>query len=130
MTQKPSTTIRSAKFSSDSQKIRFVGRYFRLFSDILATEFEIIRDKEAEDMKAAFLVAPADVCQWTDGIGAQPAIPESIDLNWAEQLLGDAERWRRQSRPCVAIRPESGALIATYQREGIVLKRIIRSNSE
>ena len=95
MTQRPTTTIRSAKFSSDSQKIRIVGRYFRLFSEILATEFEINRDKESEDMKAACLVAPMDVQQWTDGIGAQPAIPESIDRH-RQRILAACQKIRRR----------------------------------
>ena len=125
MTQRPTITIRSTDFSSDAKKIRCVGRYFWLYSDIIATEFEIVYGEQGGDLKGAFLVAPGDVHEWVDGLGVPPATMENVDLNWADELLGNAERWRRESTPYVVIRPDSGALIAAYRREGIVLKRFL-----
>lgn len=63
--------------------------------------------------------------QWVDGVGAPPATLENVDLSWADEFLGNVERWKRTSLPYVVRRPDSGALIAAFEIERIVLKRFI-----
>jgi hypothetical protein len=120
------TDTHSRIFQTDEAKIRFVKKYLRLFTDIIATEFHIIcrqdGDKPMEfDMRAAFLVQPADVAEWLS-VGDDL---DDADLSWAHDILTTEPRWQRLSKPQVVIRPTNGSIIAGYYREGIILKKLI-----
>jgi hypothetical protein len=122
MRGKVPTDTRSTSFATDTERIRFARRYFRFFSDVVATEFHIVCDAQNCDMRAAFLVAPEDVPEWLEDIGAQ-SVPDA-DLSWAHDILPNSDRWRRNSAARVVARPDSSAVIAAYIPEGIVLKRV------
>src|SRR5262245_16568781 len=101
MRGKVPTDTRSTSFASDAGRIRFARRYLRFCSDVIATEFHIVCDAQTCDMKAAFLVAPEDVPEWVEDIGAQPA--PNADLSWADDIVPDSARWKRHSEPRVVV---------------------------
>jgi hypothetical protein len=127
VTKIKSTDTRSSEFETEEQKIRFVGRYFRLFSDIESTEFHITYHADPEgdryDMRAAFLISPLDCDDW---LASGDLIEVKIDqvLEWFESILPIDGKWRHESMPEIRQRPDGHGLTVAYRSEGIILKRL------
>ena len=123
------TDTHSAAFATDAEKIAFLEQYLTLASPIAATEFHVVYHDNATglvpgpsdwDIQTVMLVAPEDVSRWTDGM--QPVAAQGIDLAWGHALLPPDPRWTITTPPVVYQR--SGAIVAVFEREGIVFKRV------
>ena len=123
------TDTQSRTFTTDADKIAFLEQYLLLASPIQATEFHIIyHDNESGlipgpsdwDMQAVMLVEPADLARWVEGM--QSVSVQEVDLAWANVLVPQDQRWRIISQP--AVYEKSGALVAIFEQEGIVFKRV------
>lgn len=127
MSRFQSTDTRSSEFNTDEQKVRFVRRYFELFSEIASAEFHITYhahpNGDRYDMRAAFLVSPSDCGEWL--APGELVYPKShLVLQWFEGILPNEARWRHTSAPEIRQRPDGHALIVVFRPEGIVLKRV------
>ena len=122
-----STDTRSDKFETDERKIRFVRRYFSLFSEIVSAEFHISYSArpggDTYDMRAAFLVDPSDCDAWL-APGYLVQLKTERILEWFDGLLPKDGRWRHTSIPEIRQRPDGHAVIVAYRPEGIILKRV------
>lgn len=123
------TDTHSRTFSTDADKIAFLEQYLLLVSPIQATEFHIVyHDNESGaipgpsdwDMQAIMLVEPADLPRWTEDM--QAVAEQDADLTWVDALLPEDQRWKITSQP--VIYEKSGALVAIFEQEGIVFKRV------
>jgi len=122
------TNTRSASMPSDQAKIAFLKRYLVLPSDVQATEFHIVLHDNRKglvpgssnfDIRVAVKVPPEKVSAWT---AEMPKAAAPFDIAWAQEILPKTDRWATHSTPNFYER--EGVQVATYEPEGIVLKRV------
>jgi hypothetical protein len=123
------TDTYSTALATDADKIAFLQQYLTLPSPIAATEFHIVyHDNMANgvpgpsdwDMQVAIKVAPSDLPRWTAGM-EQIAL-DKTDLAWGYALLPQEGRWAIATQP--ALYRRAGTIMAVFEREGIIFKRV------
>lgn len=129
------TDTRSSQFATDAEKIAFLARYLKLPSPVEAAEFHVRYQDNSRglvpgpsdwDVRAVVRVQPAETARWAEGLRRLPvgAAP-SVDLSWGHALLPDEARWRLASSPALYTRDEGAVVVAVFEAEGIVMKRVV-----
>ncbi len=77
------------------------------------------------DVRAVVRVRPADTARWAEGLRRLVGAAPSVDLSWGRELLPDQPRWRLASPPALYTRDEGAVLVAVFEAEGIVMKRVV-----
>jgi hypothetical protein len=132
------TDTRSAQLSSDDEKLQFLAKYLVFKSKVEAAEFHVwykdnsggvVSGPSEWDVKAILKVQPEDTVLWSAGMSPGEAVggagqPDSKEtLGWGYELLPKSARWQVRSMPKVFT--SSSAVVAVFQAEGIVMKRVV-----
>jgi hypothetical protein len=125
------THKRSSDMSSNAEKIAFLSRYLSAKSSIEAAEFVIeyqdnsggwVPGPSDWDIQAAMKMQPRDTTLWAEGLDR--VLSDDNDLSWGMRLLPQSEVWRIESKPQIFASPNRDVTVATFEPEGIVLKRV------
>jgi len=117
--------------SSDAEKIAFLRRYLTLKSEVEAAEFIVdyqdnsggwIPGRSDWDIMAVMKMRPRDTMLWTQTF--YKVSPDEQDLSWGMNLLPTEDRWRIESEPQVFVAGDRTAIVAVFEPEGIVFKRV------
>jgi len=132
------TDTRSSQFPSQKEKLEFLSRYMALKSSVEAAEFHVVYHDNSgglvpgpsdADVQAVLKVRHQDIGLWVSGMRLRDPEPAGVsrlpgELDWGYALLPNSPRWHVSSRPAVFAAGEGTTLVAVFEAEGIVMKRI------
>jgi hypothetical protein len=134
------TDTRSSQLSSEAEKIKFLAKYMVLSSAVEAAEFHVVYHDNSGglvpgpsdgEIQAVMKMRPQDIQFWVSGMRRiEIAAPEPghgslrHELEWGYKLLPESPLWRISSHPAVFSDEGGSILVAAFETEGVVMKRI------
>ncbi len=128
------TDTRSTQLPTDETRVAFLARYLKLPTPVEAAAFHVVYHDNSHglvpgpadwDIRAVVRVRPPDAHRWADGLRRVAPGDPPLDLSWGRLLLPDAPGWKVGSEPAVFTREGGAVVVAVFEPEGIVMKRVV-----
>jgi len=130
-TEPPTTKTKSSSFSIKEQKLAFLTKYVKEYSDVYNAEYSIeyqnnnygfVPGPSEWDIRVVLKVQPEKVSDWVEGF--QEVSEEMVHFDWWGELDINEHEWNRNSKPRFYKRKNQDVYIIVYEVEGIIFKKI------